>query len=98
MFSSAARKHQLEVVYGAGNVGLMGEIAEGVIPQLLDKEVVHRGLSDLRIVNTIHERKALIRSCPTASSQCQAASEPLKNSVKLSLGRNRGFIANYALY
>ena len=78
VFASAAHKlavllaeRQLELVYGAGNVGLMGEIADavlaaggkviGVIPQLLvDKEVAHRGLSDLRIVNTMHERKALM--------------------------------------
>ncbi len=78
VFASVARQlagllveRQLELVYGAGNVGLMGEIADavlaaggkviGVIPQLLvDKEVVHRGLTDLRIVNTMHERKALM--------------------------------------
>ena len=59
------------LVYGGGKVGLMGAVADacltaggqaiGVIPQLLvDKEIAHRGLTDLRIVQTMHERKALM--------------------------------------
>ncbi|PSR15577.1 TIGR00730 family Rossman fold protein [filamentous cyanobacterium CCP3] len=65
-----AARH-LTLVYGGGNVGLMGAIADatlaaggeaiGVIPQaLVDKEVAHRGLSDLRVVNSMHDRKALM--------------------------------------
>jgi uncharacterized protein (TIGR00730 family) len=61
----------IELVYGGGHVGLMGAVADaclseggrviGVIPQALaDKEVAHRGLSDLRIVGSMHERKALM--------------------------------------
>jgi len=61
----------IELVYGGGRVGLMGAVADaclsaggrvtGVIPQLLwDKEVGHRGLTELRIVETMHERKALM--------------------------------------
>jgi uncharacterized protein (TIGR00730 family) len=61
----------IELVYGAGSVGLMGVAAEaclaaggrvtGVIPQLLmDKEVGHRGLTHLHVVNNMHERKALM--------------------------------------
>jgi uncharacterized protein (TIGR00730 family) len=57
------------LVYGGGNVGIMGVIADavlerhghvtGVIPAVLvEKEVAHRGLSDLRIVKSMHERKA----------------------------------------
>ena len=60
-----------ELVYGGGNVGLMGTVADsclahggrvlGVIPQLLvDKEVAHTGLTELRIVGSMHERKALM--------------------------------------
>jgi hypothetical protein len=56
------------LVYGGGKVGLMGEVADaalaagaqviGVIPELLrDKEVGHTGLSDLQIVQTMHQRK-----------------------------------------
>ncbi|MEF2072164.1 TIGR00730 family Rossman fold protein [Consotaella aegiceratis] len=61
----------IELVYGGGSVGLMGGIADavleaggrvtGVIPQaLFDKEVGHRNLTDLRIVGSMHERKALM--------------------------------------
>ncbi|NLY00028.1 MAG: TIGR00730 family Rossman fold protein [Rhodopirellula sp.] len=61
----------LRLIYGGGGVGLMTVIADkvlaeggeviGVIPQsLVDKEVAHTGLSDLRIVGSMHERKALM--------------------------------------
>ncbi|HVY44567.1 MAG TPA: TIGR00730 family Rossman fold protein, partial [Minicystis sp.] len=59
------------LVYGGGKVGLMGEIARavlaaggsvvGVIPEhLLAREVGFRELSDLRVVKSMHERKALM--------------------------------------
>jgi uncharacterized protein (TIGR00730 family) len=59
------------LVYGGGSVGLMTVVADtmlecggrvtGVIPaSLVEKEVAHRGLSDLRIVQSMHERKALM--------------------------------------
>lgn len=59
------------LVYGGGNVGLMTVVADtvleyqghvtGVIPErLVEKEVVHRGLSDLRVVRSMHERKAMM--------------------------------------
>jgi len=62
---------QIILVYGGSNGGLMGILAEsalqagghvvGVIPRsLVDREVAHRGLPDLRIVETMHERKALM--------------------------------------
>ena len=61
----------LGLVYGGGNVGLMGVIADtmlaargeviGVIPRSLrDREVAHQGLSDLQIVDSMHERKRLM--------------------------------------
>jgi len=61
----------IELVYGGGCVGLMGIVADaalkggghviGVIPEkLVIKEVVHEGLPDLRVVKTMHERKALM--------------------------------------
>jgi uncharacterized protein (TIGR00730 family) len=61
----------LELVYGGGSVGLMGAVADaalgaggrvtGVIPQVLQiRELAHRGLSDLRVVTSMHERKALM--------------------------------------
>lgn len=61
----------LGLVYGGGNVGLMGILADavlaeggevtGVIPHsLLVREVGHSRLTDLRVVDTMHERKALM--------------------------------------
>ena len=57
------------LVYGGGNIGLMGAVADavmqaggevtGVIPkQLMDLEVGHRGLTHLEIVGSMHERKS----------------------------------------
>ena len=62
-------KENLTLVYGGGNVGLMGTVADavlaaggeaiGVIPQqLVDWEVAHRGVTKLEIVGSMHERKA----------------------------------------
>lgn len=62
----AERGHSL--VYGGGNIGLMGIIADsvlenhgkviGVIPSFLaDREVAHQGLTQLEVVGTMHERK-----------------------------------------
>jgi uncharacterized protein (TIGR00730 family) len=63
----AARK--IEIVYGGSHRGLMGALADaalqgggrvaGIIPQsLVDLEIAHRGLSELHIVHSMHERKA----------------------------------------
>src|ERR1043166_5357655 len=59
------------LVYGGGNVGLMAVLADetlargghvtGVIPDMLvQKEVAHLGLSDLRVVTSMHDRKAVM--------------------------------------
>jgi uncharacterized protein (TIGR00730 family) len=59
------------VVYGGGNVGLMGAIADaalaeggeviGVIPEsLLEKELGHRGVTELHVVRSMHERKQMM--------------------------------------
>jgi uncharacterized protein (TIGR00730 family) len=61
----------LGLVYGGGAVGLMGVLADatlaaggeviGIIPRHLEaREVDHRGLTELRVVDTMHERKALM--------------------------------------
>jgi uncharacterized protein (TIGR00730 family) len=60
---------QIQLVYGGGHVGLMGILADsalaeggkvhGVITQALqEKEVAHQGLSELLVVESMHERKA----------------------------------------
>ena len=64
-------EQNIKLVYGGGNVGLMGVIADavlasggigiGVIPQsLVDREVAHKGLQELIVVETMHERKAIM--------------------------------------
>jgi uncharacterized protein (TIGR00730 family) len=61
----------IALVYGGGHRGLMGVVADavleaggeayGVIPQaLVDLEVAHRGLTELHVVATMHERKAMM--------------------------------------
>jgi uncharacterized protein (TIGR00730 family) len=64
-------REKMELVYGGGSVGLMGIVADaalahgghviGVIPQKLHiREIIHHGLPDLRVVKTMHERKAMM--------------------------------------
>jgi uncharacterized protein (TIGR00730 family) len=67
----ALAKRGIGIVYGGASVGLMGALADaalaaggeviGVIPQaLIEREIGHRGLTELRIVESMHERKALM--------------------------------------
>jgi len=68
---SLLAKRRIGLVYGGGHVGLMGVIADavlaaggeviGVIPQsLADREIAHAGLTDLRVVDSMHTRKAMM--------------------------------------
>lgn len=61
--------NNIDVVYGGGKVGLMGTLADsvlehggkvfGVIPEKLkEKELAHEGVTELRVVKDMHERKA----------------------------------------
>ncbi|HEX7232484.1 MAG TPA: TIGR00730 family Rossman fold protein [Candidatus Binatia bacterium] len=70
-FSEELVKRGMGLVYGGGNVGLMNVLANtalelggyviGVIPDaLVSKEVAHSGLSELRVVQSMHERKAVM--------------------------------------
>ena len=70
-FGAAAASRGVGVVYGGGRVGLMGAVADGalaaggevvgVIPQtLVDRELAHGGLTELHVVGSLHERKALM--------------------------------------
>lgn len=67
----ALAREKIGLVYGGASVGLMGAVADavmaeggeviGVMPQsLVDKEIAHKNLPDLRIVGSMHERKALM--------------------------------------
>jgi len=64
-------RRRIGLVYGGGNVGLMGVVANaalagggeviGVIPRsLADREIAHAGVTDLRVVDSMHTRKALM--------------------------------------
>lgn len=70
---SLLAQKKIKLVYGAGNIGLMGVIADaclasngyviGVIPtKLVQKEVAHKGLTEIFVVDSMHERKALMAS------------------------------------
>ncbi len=70
-FGDVLAARNLGVVYGGGHVGLMGVLADavlrgggevvGVIPQaLVDRELAHTGLTELHVVVTMHQRKALM--------------------------------------
>ena len=69
--AEALAERGFELVYGGGCVGLMGVLADamlarggrviGVIPHtLMVREVGHRGLTELKVVDSMHERKALM--------------------------------------
>jgi uncharacterized protein (TIGR00730 family) len=71
MMGREIARRGLELVYGGGNIGLMGIVADaaleagghviGVIPEgLVAREVGHRALSDLRVVGSMHDRKAMM--------------------------------------
>ena len=68
---SALASREIGLVYGGGNVGLMGVLADsvierggeviGVIPEFLERaEVAYTGLTELHVVGSMHERKALM--------------------------------------
>jgi uncharacterized protein (TIGR00730 family) len=69
--AGALARRDIGIVYGGGSIGLMGALADasveagneviGVIPRFLDvREVGHRGVTELRVVETMHERKMLM--------------------------------------
>lgn len=64
-------RREMRLIYGGGNVGLMGVVADaalaaggevvGVIPRaLVDLELAHAGVTQLHVVNTMHERKGMM--------------------------------------
>jgi len=72
-FGELLARRGIELVYGGAHAGLMGVLADavlasggqvtGVLPEALkERELAHLGLSDLRIVGSMHERKALMAS------------------------------------
>jgi uncharacterized protein (TIGR00730 family) len=76
-FGALLAKTQITLIYGGGHVGLMGVVADavlagggkviGVIPRMLwDREVGHRNLTELHVVESMHERKAMMASLSDA--------------------------------
>ncbi len=77
LLGRAIVKNNCNLVYGGSNIGLMRILADevmagggkvtGVMPSgLADKEIAHSGLHDLRLVDTMHERKAMMASMSDA--------------------------------
>lgn len=74
---NAAAAAGMKIVFGGGKVGLMGVVAEaalaanahviGITPRrLLEQEVVHTGLTELHVVDSMHERKVMMASLSDA--------------------------------
>ncbi|HEY7368932.1 MAG TPA: TIGR00730 family Rossman fold protein [Thermoanaerobaculia bacterium] len=70
-FGRALAKRGVTLVYGGASTGLMGALADetlgaagkviGIIPKALEgREVAHRGLTELKVVETMHEREQLM--------------------------------------
>jgi uncharacterized protein (TIGR00730 family) len=70
-FAEESVRRGLRIVYGGASVGVMGALADaaleaggevvGVMPRsLVDREIAHNGLTKLHIVETMHERKAMM--------------------------------------
>ena len=68
---TALAERGIEIVFGGGRVGMMGAVADaalaaggrviGIIPHSLErKEVAHRGVSELHVVESMHDRKAMM--------------------------------------
>jgi uncharacterized protein (TIGR00730 family) len=66
-----AAERGVRIVYGGGGVGLMGAVADGALAaggrvtgvitrQLVDKELAHPRVEDMRVVETMHERKMIM--------------------------------------
>jgi hypothetical protein len=89
-FGELLGRNGIDLVYGGGRVGLMGVIADaalkngskviGVIPEhLQSKEVGHRGISELRIVPNMHERRTHVPAFrPSSSARRPAPDETRK--------------------
>jgi uncharacterized protein (TIGR00730 family) len=91
---AALARRGIRLVYGGGRIGLMGLVADaaiaaggevvGVIPRfLVDLEVAHLGLSDLRIVDTMHDRKRVMAELADAFLVLPGGLGTLEESVEI---------------
>ena len=85
---------RIGIVYGGAKAGLMGVLSDtaiaaggeviGVIPQpLVDREIAHRGLTDLRVVGSMHERKALMADLADAFIAAPGGTGTLEELVEV---------------
>jgi uncharacterized protein (TIGR00730 family) len=97
----------LAIVYGGGRIGLMGAVADaalaaggrvvGVMPRaLFEREIAHSGLSELRVVETMHERNRRWRISPTAFSRSPAGPVRLRSCSSSGPGHSLAFTQNPA--
>jgi predicted Rossmann-fold nucleotide-binding protein len=90
------------LIYGGTKIGLIGAVADGalqhggrvigVLPYFLQtKEIAHESLTELILVDTMHERKTKMNSLATVSSHYPVDSALWRNFSRCSLGGNWGF-------
>jgi uncharacterized protein (TIGR00730 family) len=102
----ALAKAGLTVVYGGGKVGLMGAVADaalaaggrvvGVIPRsLVEREIGHAGLSELRVVETMHERKTMMAGLSDGFVALPAGPARWKIFSSNGPGRNSAFTPSH---
>jgi uncharacterized protein (TIGR00730 family) len=112
---TALARRGIEIVFGGGRVGMMGAVADaalaaggrviGVIPHSLQrKEVAHSGVSELHVVESMHDRKAMMAELSdgfialpggfgTFEEYCEAVTW-----VQLGLQRKPTYLVNIAGY
>ena len=97
------------VVYGGSSVGLMATLADtfldelgdiiGVIPKMLvDREVANTAISDLRVVGSMHERKALMAELSDGFEPYPAGSARWKSSSRSGRGLSSACTASRVAY
>jgi len=69
-------RHSISLIYGGGDIGLMGILSStvmqgggnvtGIIPEMISEHIPHKNISELIVVKTMHERKALMYSMSDA--------------------------------
>jgi uncharacterized protein (TIGR00730 family) len=98
-------KNEVECIYGAGNQGLMGELADsvlkyggrvkGVIPQFMhDEGWGHDSLTDLHIVESMHQRKMLMASLSGAAIALPGGCGTLEELLEIITWKQLGLYKN----
>jgi uncharacterized protein (TIGR00730 family) len=101
-------RRQAGLVYGGACVGLMGALADavlaaggqvtGIIPEsLMAKEVAHQGLSELRVVASMHERKAVMNDLADGFIALPGGWAHWRSFLRSSHGHNWGCIESRAV-